>query len=82
MFPSPNERSGSGGRRVPPEVGCVAGRTSSLGLTGVERSCDIGGPPSSAKYCECSTTSSESAQLGLGREHKRGSTLTVQGRLV
>ncbi|RRT82781.1 hypothetical protein B296_00000093 [Ensete ventricosum] len=45
MFPSLNE----GSRRAPLEVGCVTGGTSSPGLTGVERSCDIGRPPSSAK---------------------------------
>ncbi|RWW56161.1 hypothetical protein BHE74_00037145 [Ensete ventricosum] len=72
MFLSPNEGSASGGQRAPLEVGCVAGGTSSLGLTGVERSRDIGGPSSSAKYCGCSTASRESAQRGSGRLHKRG----------
>ncbi|RWW82845.1 hypothetical protein BHE74_00008667 [Ensete ventricosum] len=82
MFPSTNEGSASGGRRAPPEVGCVAGGTSSPGLTSVERSCDIGSPPSNAKCWGCSTVSRESAQRGLGREHKRGLTQAVRGRHV
>ncbi|RRT38415.1 hypothetical protein B296_00033523 [Ensete ventricosum] len=47
MFPSPNEESASGGRKVPPKVDSVVGGTSSPGLTGVKCSCNIGGPPSS-----------------------------------
>ncbi|RRT45131.1 hypothetical protein B296_00050490 [Ensete ventricosum] len=79
MFLSPNEGSASGGQRAPPEIGCVMGGTSSPGLTGVERSRDIGGPSSSAKCCGCSTASRESAQRGSGRLHKRGPMQAVRG---
>ncbi|RZS23101.1 hypothetical protein BHM03_00055965 [Ensete ventricosum] len=62
------------GEKVPPEVGCVVGGISSLGLTGVELSCDIGGPPSSTKCCGCSTAFRKSTQRDSGREYKRDPT--------
>ncbi|RWV91821.1 hypothetical protein GW17_00045854 [Ensete ventricosum] len=67
---------------VPLEVGCVAGGTSSLGLTGIERSCDIGDPPSSAKCCGCSTASRESAQRDSSHKYKRNPTQAVRSRRV
>ncbi|RWV85967.1 hypothetical protein GW17_00052186 [Ensete ventricosum] len=82
MFLSPNEGSISGGRKVPPEVGCVTGGTSSPWLTSIERSCNIGGPPSSAKCYGCSIASRESAQRDSGREYKRDLTQAVRSRHV